>query len=165
VALFNLKPEDCMNMMTITAEAAFYAILAGLLGAGAMWLAMRLIERAGPPTGGMVVALGSLFTRSRNNALPAGLLVYFSAAVIFGLLYMVLMTRLELTTWPAALFTGAGFGFFHGLVVSLGLTWIVSDNHPLAEFRRVTPLVFLSHFAGHIVFGVVVGLVIAIAPV
>jgi hypothetical protein len=165
MALFNLKPEDCMNMMTITAEAAFYAILAGLLGAGAMWLAMRLIERAGPPTGGMVVALGSLFTRSRDNALPAGLLVYFSAAVIFGLLYMVLMTRLELTTWPAALFTGAGFGFFHGLVVSLGLTWIVSDNHPLTEFRKVTPLVFLSHFAGHIVFGVVVGLVIAIAPV
>lgn len=154
-----------MNMITITVETAFYAILAGLLGAGAMWLAMRFIERAGPPTGGMVVAVGSLLTRSRNNALWTGIGVYLGSAVIFGLLYMVLMMRLQLTAWPHAFFAGAGFGFFHGLVVSLGLTWIVSDNHPLAEFREVTPLVFVSHFAGHVVFGAVVGLVIAIAPV
>ncbi len=154
-----------MNMITITVETVYYGILAGLLGAGAMWAAMRLIERAGPPTGGMVVAVGSLLTRSRTNALAAGLWIYFGAAVVFGVLYMVLMMRLQATAWPYALFVGAGFGFFHGLVVSLGLTWIVSDNHPLEEFRSVTPLVFLSHFAGHIVFGAVVGLVIAIAPV
>lgn len=154
-----------MNTMMITAEAVFYAVLAGLLGAGAMWAAMRLIEKAGPPTGGMVVAVGSLITGKRENALPTGILVYLVAAVVFGLFYTMLMTRLHLTAWPHALFTGAGFGFFHGLVVSLGLVWIVSDNHPLSEFRKATPLVFLSHFAGHIVFGIVVGLVIAIAPV
>lgn len=154
-----------MNWTMMTAEAVVYAMVAGLLGAGAMRLAMRLIERAGPTTGGMVVALGSLFTRSRENARTTGNWIYFGAAVLFGVLYMVLMLRLGLTAWPHALFTGAGFGFFHGLVVSFGLTWVVSDNHPLEEFRRVTPLVFLSHFAGHIVFGAVVGLVIAILPV
>lgn len=154
-----------MDTTMITVEAAFYAILAGMLGAGAMWAAMRLIEKAGPPTGGMVVAVGSLITRSRDNALPTGVLVYLAGAVVFGLLYTMIMMRLALTGWPAAFFTGAGLGFFHGLVVSLGLVWVVSDNHPLAEFRNATPLVFLSHFAGHIVFGVVVGLVIAIAPV
>lgn len=154
-----------MNWTMITAEAVWYAIVAGLAGAGAMRIAMRWIERAGPPTGGMVVALGSLFTRSRDNARPTGMAIYFGAAVIFGIIYTVLMLRLELTGWPHALFAGAGFGFFHGLVVSLGLTWVVSDNHPLSEFRGVTPLVFLSHFAGHVVFGTVVGLVIAIAPV
>jgi hypothetical protein len=154
-----------MNTMTITVEMAFYAILAGLIGAMMMWAAMRLIERAGPPTGGMVVAVGSLLTKSRENALWTGIGVYFSAAVVFGLIYTLLMMRLQLTAWPHAFFAGAGFGFFHGLVVSLGLTWIVSDNHPLQEFREVTPLVFVSHFAGHVVFGAVVGLVVAIAPV
>ncbi len=124
-----------------------------------------MIERAGPPTGGMVMAVGSLLTRSRDNALWTGVWVYFGSAVIFGLIYTLLMMRLELTGWPQAFFAGAGFGFFHGLVVSLGLTWVVSDNHPLAEFREVTPLVFLSHFAGHVVFGGVVGLVVAISPV
>jgi len=84
----------------------------GLLGAGAMWLAMRLIEQAGPPTGGMVVAVGSLLTKSRVNALSAGILVYLGAAVVFGLLYMVLMMRLQITAWPYAFFAGAGFGFF-----------------------------------------------------
>jgi hypothetical protein len=154
-----------MNWTMITAEAVFYAIVAGMLGAGAMRVAMKLIERAGPPTGGMVMALGSLITKSRDNARPVGTAIYFGAAVLFGLIYTVLMMRLELTGWPHAFFAGAGFGFFHGLVVSLGLTWVVSDNHPLSEFRNVTPLVFLSHFAGHVVFGAVVGLVIAITPV
>jgi hypothetical protein len=154
-----------MNTMMITVEMFLYAVAAGLAGAGAMWTAMRLIERAGPPTGGMVVAVGSLLTRSKNNAMATGVAVYLAAAVIFGVIYTLLMVRLQLTGWPQALFTGVGFGFFHGLVVSLGLTWIVSDNHPLTEFRKATPLVFLSHFAGHIVFGATVGLVIAVAPV
>jgi len=153
-----------MNLMTITVETVFYAILAGLFGAGAMWAAMQLIERAGPPTGGMVIAVGSLLTRSRANALWTGIWVYFGSAVVFGLIYTLLLMRLQLTAWPQAFFAGAGFGFFHGLVVSLALTWIVSDNHPLKEFREVTPLVFLSHFAGHIVFGAVAGIMIAIAP-
>ncbi|MFA6959241.1 MAG: hypothetical protein WC205_00645 [Opitutaceae bacterium] len=139
--------------------------MAGLFGAGAMWAVMRLIERAGPPTGGMVVAVGSLLTRKRENAFSTGIWVYLFSAAVFGLIYTLLMVRLELTAWPHALFTGLGFGFFHGLVVSLGLVWIVSDNHPLEEFRQATPLVFVSHFAGHIVFGLVVGLVISIAPV
>lgn len=154
-----------MNTMMITVEMILCAMAAGLAGAGAMWAVMRLIERAGPPTGGMVVAVGSLLTRSKNNALATGVVVYFVTAVIFGVIYTLLMVRLQLTGWPQALFTGVGFGFFHGLVVSLGLTWIVSDNHPLTEFRKATPLVFLSHFAGHIVFGATVGLVIAVAPV
>lgn len=153
-----------MNTMTITAEVVFYAVLAGIVGAVVMWAAMRFMEKAGPRTGGMVYAVGSLLTRSRNHALSVGILVYFTAAVVFGLIYTLLMMRLTLTGWPQAFFTGAGFGFFHGLVVSLGLVWIVSDNHPLAEFRNATALVFLSHFAGHIVFGAVVGLVIALTP-
>lgn len=153
-----------MNTMTITVELVCYAVMAGLLGAGAMWAVMRLIERAGPPTGGMVVAVGSLLTRKRENALPTGILVYLVSAGVFGLIYTLLMIRLGMTAWPHSFFTGAGFGLFHGLVVSLGLTWIVSDNHPLEEFRNVTPIIFLSHFAGHIVFGGVVGIAVAIFP-
>jgi hypothetical protein len=150
-------------MNTISVEVIVYAVMAGLFGAGAMWAVMRLIERAGPQTGGMVVAVGSLLTRKRSNALMAGVAVYLFSAVLFGVIYTLLMLRLELTAWPHAFFAGAGFGFFHGLVVSLGLVWIVADNHPLDEFRQATPLVFLSHFAGHVVFGAVVGLVISIA--
>ncbi len=154
-----------MNTTMITVEILCYAILAGLTGAGAMWAVMRLIERAGPPTGGMVVAVGSLLTRSRENALPVGIAVYLFSAVVFGVLYTVLIRMVGLTAWPHAFFTAGGFGLFHGLVVSLGLVWIVSDNHPLAEFRQATPLIFLSHFAGHIVFGITVGLVISICPI
>lgn len=149
---------------TISVELVYYAIMAGLAGAGAMWAVMRLIERAAPPTGGMVIAVGSLLTRSRDNALPMGLAVYLLAAVVFGLLYTVLIRMIGFTAWPHAFFAAGGFGLFHGLVVSLGLVWIVSDNHPLEEFRRATPLIFLSHFAGHIVFGLVVGLVISLSP-
>lgn len=154
-----------MNSMAIYLPLIGCGGIAGLLGAVAMWGAMRLIERAGPATGGMVIALGSLFTGSRVNALRTGAYLYFFSAIFFGVLYTLLMRRLEMTAWPHALFTGAGFGLFHGLVVSLGLVWVVADNHPLEEFRKATPVIFLSHFAGHIVFGTVAGLVIAIFPV
>ena len=101
-------------MTTITVEVMVYAVIAGLFGAGAMWAVMRLIERAGSQTGGMVVAVGSLFTRIRSNALTAGMAVYLFSAVLFVVIYTPLMLRLELTTWPHAFFARAGFGFFTG---------------------------------------------------
>jgi hypothetical protein len=39
---------------------------------------------------------------------------------------------------------GAGIGFAHGLVVSLGLVWIVAEQHPLEEFNEA---LFFHQFA------------------
>ncbi len=156
--------EVTVNDVSAIVQYLFFASLAGLLGAVAMAVVMRLIARAGSG-GNMVVALGSLLTGSRDNARMVGGILHGISAIFFGLLYTVWMIALGMNGWPEALFAGIGFGVFHGVVVSLALVWVVADQHPLEEYRRAGATVFLTHFAGHVAYGAVVGLVVAVAPV
>lgn len=139
-------------------------LVAGVLGGVAMEAVMWLITRTGWTRGNMIVAVGSLISRSRENAWRVGVAVHTAAAVFFAAAYVVLMITVDITTLPATLAVGLGIGFVHGLLVSLGLVWVVSDEHPLAEFRGADFAIGVSHLAGHLAFGLVVGLVVGIVP-
>jgi len=155
-----------MNPANMIGNFLLYATLAGLLGGVAMTLTMRLIARSGLKSGGdMIVAVGSLLTKSRENARMVGFFLHSFSAVGFGLLYTLLLITLNLSGWPSGLFAGGFVGVLHGIVVSLALVWVVADEHPLEEFREAGPAVFLEHFAGHVAYGATVGLVVALAPV
>ena len=67
------------------------ALIAGLLGAIVMEIVMWLIARKGWAKGNMIIALGSLVTRQRDNALGTGLLIHAVAAFGFALLYTCLL--------------------------------------------------------------------------
>ena len=140
------------------------SLLAGVLGGLAMQLAMWLISRASVVKGDMILALGSLITKSRDNAYRVGFILHAIAAIGFGLVYTLLMVTLGYTTLPHSLMLGLAVGVGHGLLVSLMLVWVVSDQHPLAEFKEADLLVGLSHFVGHVAYGAVVGLVVGIMP-
>lgn len=140
------------------------SLVAGVLGGLAMELAMWLIARAGLARGDMILALGSMLTKSRDNAYRVGLVIHATAAVGFALVYALLMVTLGYTALPASLMLGLGVGTFHGIVVSLMLVWVVADQHPLEEFKEADLLVGLSHVAGHVAYGGVVGLVVGLAP-
>ncbi len=60
--------------------------------------------------------------------------------------------------FPYAIFLGIGFGFFHGLVMSYGLMFYASENHPIEKYRKATLEEGLLHLVGHIIFGGVAGL-------
>jgi hypothetical protein len=138
------------------------ALVAGVLGAAAMELVMWLISRANWVKGSMIVALGSLFTRSRTNAFGTGVVVHALSAIGFALLYTLLMDSFGLARFPAAFFVGIGFGVIHGIIVSLALVWVVAERHPLEEFTEAGFAVGVTHFAGHVAYGAMVGLVIAL---
>ena len=140
------------------------ALLAGLIGGVAMQLTMRLIACGGHVKGDMILALGSLITKSRDNAYRVGLIVHVTAAIGFGLVYTLLMVTLGYTGLPLSLMLGLGVGALHGLIVSLMLVWVVADQHPLEEFKETDLLVGLSHMAGHVSFGGVIGLVVGLSP-
>lgn len=140
------------------------AMVAGLLGGLAMELVMWLIARAGLAKGDMILALGSLLSKSRENAYRIGLVVHVTASIGFGVVYALLLVTLGFTKLPLALMLGLGVGVLHGLVVSLMLVWVVSDRHPLEEFKEADLLVGLSHFAGHVAYGAVVGLAVGLSP-
>jgi uncharacterized membrane protein YagU involved in acid resistance len=140
------------------------SLIAGVLGGLAMQVAMWLIARAGLAKGDMILALGSLITKSRDTAYRVGFIVHATAAIGFGLVYTLLMVTLGYTHLPQSLMLGIGVGVGHGLLVSLMLVWVVCDQHPLAEFKEADLLVGLSHFAGHVVYGAVVGFVVGLLP-
>ena len=48
----------------------------------------------------MLVALGSLFTHSRTNALRVGVIMHACSAVVFATLYTLGMIALDLTAMP-----------------------------------------------------------------
>jgi hypothetical protein len=138
------------------------SVIAGLLGAAAMEAVMYAITRADWARTNMVTALGSLITRRRENGFQVGAVVHAIAAIGFAMLYNFAQHKLGLYMMPTALMTGIGFGIIHGLLVSLGLIWVVADNHPLEEFRAASFAVGFTHFVGHVAYGAVVGLVIGI---
>lgn len=140
------------------------ATLAGLFGVAALEAAMWLITRRGWARGNMVVAVGSLITRSRQNALGVGTAVHVLSGIFFALLYTLAAVSTGLTYWPAALALCVGISIVHGLIVTLTLVWIVAEQHPLEEFSDAGFAVGLAHFAGHVAFGVAVGLVISAMP-
>jgi uncharacterized membrane protein YagU involved in acid resistance len=125
---------------------------------------MAAIARAGLGRGDMIVALGSLLTRTRDNARRVGLVIHITAAVGFALVYTLLLVTLGYTHLPMSLMVGLGVGILHGIIVSLMLVWVVSDRHPLEEYKEADLVVGLSHLAGHAAYGAMVGLVVGLMP-
>lgn len=145
------------------ADLLLIALGAGILGAAAMEFVMWLISRAGWAQGNMIIAIGSLITRSRTNAFRTGIILHAISAVGFALLYTFIMEMIGVARFPTAIFVGAGFGVLHGIVVSLALVWVVAEEHPLEEFNEAGLAVGVSHLAGHVAYGAAVGLVIALS--
>ncbi len=140
------------------------SLLAGVAGGLAMVGGMWLVSHAGLPKGDMILALGSLVTKSRVNAYRTGLFIHGISALGFALVYTLLLVTLGYTHLPLSLMLGLGVGVLHGLLVSLMLVWVVSDHHPLEEFKEADLLVGLSHFAGHVAYGGAVGLIVGLSP-
>ncbi len=153
-----------MNLTMYLVHYLGTALVAGVLGGLAMEGAMWLIARAGLVRGDMILALGSLLTKSRDNAYRVGLVIHVTVAVGFAFVYTLLMITLGMTAMPSSLMLGLGAGTLQGILVSLMLVWVVADQHPLEEFKEADLLVGLSHFAGHVVYGAVVGLIVGLSP-
>lgn len=149
-----------MNALQVVTAHFTTVIVAALAGLVAMQIAMWLITRKGWAQGNMVVAIGSLVTRKRDHAFATGLLLHVIAAIFFASLYVLALVHFGFTHLPAAFIAGVCFGLIHGMVVTLALVWVVSDQHPLEEFQDAGLAVGVSHIAGHVAYGAIVGLVV-----
>lgn len=142
----------------------FTALAGGVLAAIAMEAVLWVVGTVGWAKADMIVALGSLIIKRRDGAWRVGALVHAIAAIVFAMLYTLLMVKLGYTGMPQAMMLGLGVGFLHGLIVSLGLVWVVADQHPLQEFNEADLAIGLSHLLAHVAFGGVVGIVVGLSP-
>lgn len=152
-------------MTTTIVSFLLTALFAGLLGGFAMEGVLWLLGKGGWAKADMIVALGSLLTKSRDNAWRVGAIVHTLSAIGFAMLYSMLILQLGYSMMPYAMMLGGGVGFLHGLIVSLALVWVVAEQHPLEEFNDAGLAIGLSHIIGHVVFGLVVGFVVGVSPI
>lgn len=152
-----------MSPIDLILQFLIFTVIAGLLGAAAMDGIMHLITRSGFTEARMVTALGSLFTKSLGTARVVGWFIHGVSGVLFAMIYTLLFMAFGLELALACLAAGLGVGFLHGIVVSIMLVMVVSEHHPIEEFRNAGIQVGVAHLAGHLAYGAVVGLVIGIS--
>lgn len=141
-------------------DLVFFGILgaiSGLLGAFAMTAFMKAVSSTFSKRVDMVRALGSFFTGRLDNAEIPGRLIHAGSGLIFGVIYILTLQLMDALNFPAAIFLGIAFGFFHGLLMSYILMFAASERHPIEAYRKATLEEGLLHLVGHIIFGFVVG--------
>jgi hypothetical protein len=153
-----------MNVSEIL-EFLLFSVVAGVVGTGGMTFVMFLINKMGVTNARMVIAIGSILTKTRENAIRVGLIMHFTAGIIFAILYTVFFSVYGIDNLLQFVAVGFGFGFIHGFVMSFILVIAVAEHHPLEEFRQAGFAVAVAHVVGHMVYGTLVGLVIGLSGI
>ncbi len=154
-----------MGSIELILQFLVFTVIAGLIGAAAMDGVMHLITRSGFTHAPMTTALGSLFTKSLETASLVGWFIHGVAGVVFAMVYTLLFMAFGLEAALACLAAGVGFGFLHGIVVSIMLVMVISEHHPVETFRNAGIEVGVAHLAGHLAYGALVGLIIGITGI
>lgn len=143
-------------------NAFILTVLAGIVGTAGMSLAMWIITKSGIANASMIRAIGSMFTKSYDNSFRPGLIVHFISGILFAFLYVILISLFAPTSLAAAIGAGAMIGVFHGVAFGFLLVVTVAEHHPLEQFRNAGFEVAIAHFAGHVIYGILVGLVVGL---
>lgn len=143
-------------------NAFIFTIVAGIVGTAGMSLAMWIITKSGIANAAMIRAIGSMFTKSYDDSFGPGLAVHFISGILFAFLYVILISILAPISVAATIATGAMIGVFHGVAFGFLLVITVAEHHPIEQFRSAGFEVAIAHFVGHVIYGTLVGLVVAL---
>lgn len=133
-------------------------VVAGIFGALVMNLFLRWVSASFEEPVNMVKVLGSYVSGAEANSLRTGSLLHLVLGAGFGVLYCSALVLLHADGLPVALFTGFGFGFAHGLIVSYGLMFLFDEKHPISRYRKSTFSVGVLYLIAHVIYGGSVGL-------
>lgn len=134
----------------------YIPIIAGFIGTSGITAFLWAIDKSGLATADMVRAVGSLFTKTYENALRVGLVVHFTAGIIISAIYLHFLSILNLPGFLSLVFIGGIIGFVHGFVFSFVMV-IMSEHHPVEKFRQMDFQVALAHVFGHVIYGGLIG--------
>ena len=147
-----------MNALIIT-------VLAGVIGTAGMSTLLWGITRSGIANAAMIRAIGSLFTQTYEHSFRPGLAAHFVVGIIIAFVYVALISLFAPTSLAGAIALGGMIGFAHGVAFGFTLVVAVAEHHPLEQFRNAGLEVAVAHLLGHVVYGVLVGLVVGLTGV
>ncbi len=138
------------------------AIWAGIVGTAGMEILLQSITKSGMANADMARAVGSLFTKSMSNAYKFGIIIQTFSGIIFAFLYTLVIVYFNVHGFLSSAGAGTLIGFIHGAVVGFVLVAAVAESHPMKEFREAGFSVAVAHWIGHLVYGLLVGVVIGL---
>lgn len=138
------------------------SIVSGIIATAGMTLFMNYISKTGFANANMVRAIGTIFTKNLDEGYNLGLTLHFIAGILIAFVYISLISLYG----PTNIYGYAGFGtligLFHGFAFSFILIIAVAEHHPLEKFKQAGFEVALAHLAGHVVYGLIIGIVTGI---
>lgn len=140
-------------------ELLWISAVAGIIGTTGMTVFLWVITKLDVVHVDMVRAMGSVFTKSLDSAMGVGVVIHYVAGIILAFFYVLVMSIINIDSVFQAVVIGSTIGFIHGFVVSFLLVVAVGEHHPLEQFRQPGLKVAIGHYAGHLVYGFLVGLV------
>ena len=138
-----------------------YIIICGILGTSAMSFVMWFITKEGIANADMIRAIGTIVTDD-GSSFSTGLTVHYVVGIIVAFIYLALISLFEPQNLWAYAGAGGMIGLFHGVAFAFLLVVVVAEHHPKEQFRQAGLEVALAHLGGHIVYGIVVGLIAGI---
>jgi len=154
-----------MQDMSTIINFLIFSIIAGIVGTSGMTFSMYLMNKTGIANAKMVIAIGSILTKTRENAMRVGLIIHYTSGVFFGMVYTILFYVYGVTGVISTLGIGFFIGCIHGFVMTFILVIAVAEHHPLEEFREAGFAVAFAHFVGHMIYGALVGAVIGLSGI
>ena len=134
-------------------------VLAGLMATAAMSIVMNIITRAGMANADMIRAIGSIVTRQLEGAYFVGVVLHFFVGAVISIFYVGFISLIDPTSLIGSMGAGAMIGLFHGIAFGFILVAAVAEHHPIEQFREAGLEVALAHLAGHVIYGLVIGIV------
>jgi len=141
-----------------------YIIICGIIGTSAMSFVMWFVTKERLANADMIRAIGSILA-DEESSFSTGLIAHYIAGIILAFVYLLIISLFQPQSLWAYTGLGAMIGLFHGVAFAFLLVVIVAEHHPKESFRNAGLEVALAHLGGHIIYGLVVGLVAGIFAV
>lgn len=146
-------------------NAFIITMLAGIVGTAGMSILLWAITRTGIAHAAMIRAIGSIFTKSYTESFGPGLILHFIVGIIIAFIYVALISLFDPTSLAGTIALGGMIGVFHGVAFGFVLVVAVAEHHPLEQFRDAGFEVAIAHFLGHVVYGLLIGLVVGLTGI
>lgn len=140
-------------------------VLAGIVATSGMSLLMWAITRSGIAEADMIRAIGTIFTRSGKSAFTVGLVVHYIVGVLIAFAYVALISIIGYSSVAGAIGLGCLISIAHGVAFGFVLVISVAEHHPMERFRKAGMEVAVAHFAGHVVYGFLIGTVVGLTGI
>ena len=132
-------------------------VLIGLIATTNMTIFLYLVHALKISKTNMLDALGILFVEDAKKARRLGMVVHYFMGVSFTFLYMWAANYIGFSTKDDFMNFGIALGILHGVAFSSLLVVVVTEHHPLEEYRKHGFAVVLAYGIAHVIYGISIG--------